>query len=95
MASATAILIVSMFVYDTMESLIDVTYFMADRQDATVSFNRREAPATLSCRWRGFLVFLRPSPIVKCLSAYGAATSNARHYQRQAPRCRPQPHYRY
>ena len=38
MASATAILIVSMFVYDTMESLIDVTYFMADRQDATVSF---------------------------------------------------------
>src|SRR5262249_25097176 len=31
MASATAILIVSMFVYDTMESLIDVTYFMADR----------------------------------------------------------------
>jgi putative ABC transport system permease protein len=38
MASATAILIVSMFVYDTMENLIDVTYFMADRQDATVSF---------------------------------------------------------
>ena len=38
MASATAILIVSMFVYDTMENLIDVTYFLADRQDATVSF---------------------------------------------------------
>jgi putative ABC transport system permease protein len=38
MASATAILIVSLFVYDTMENLIDVTYFMADRQDATVSF---------------------------------------------------------
>ncbi len=38
MASATAILIVSMFVYDTMENLIDVTYFMADRQDATISF---------------------------------------------------------
>lgn len=38
MAAATAILIVSMFVYDTMEHLIDVTYFMADRQDATVSF---------------------------------------------------------
>jgi len=37
MAAATAILIVSIFVYDTMESLIDVTYFMADRQDATVS----------------------------------------------------------
>jgi putative ABC transport system permease protein len=38
MAAATAILIVSIFVYDTMEHLIDVTYFMADRQDATVSF---------------------------------------------------------
>lgn len=38
MASATAILIVSVFVYDTMENLIDVTYFMSDRQDATVSF---------------------------------------------------------
>jgi len=38
MASATAILIVSLFTRDTMESLIDVTYFMADRQDATVSF---------------------------------------------------------
>lgn len=38
MASATAILIVSLFTRDTMEQLIDVTYFMADRQDATVSF---------------------------------------------------------
>ena len=38
MASATAILIVSVFTYGTMEQLIDVTYFMADRQDATVSF---------------------------------------------------------
>jgi putative ABC transport system permease protein len=38
MAAATAILIVSIFVYDTMEHLVDVTYFMADRQDATVSF---------------------------------------------------------
>ena len=38
MAAATAILIVSVFVYDTMEHLIDVTYFLADRQDATVSF---------------------------------------------------------
>jgi putative ABC transport system permease protein len=43
MASATAILIVSMFLSDTMESLIDVTYFMADRQDATVSFVEKRA----------------------------------------------------
>jgi putative ABC transport system permease protein len=48
MASATAILIVSMFVYDTMESLVDVTYFMADRQDATVSFTeKRSSDVTL------------------------------------------------
>ena len=38
MAAATGILIVSIFLRDTMEHLIDVTYFMADRQDATVSF---------------------------------------------------------
>ncbi|OAE99897.1 peptide ABC transporter permease [Bradyrhizobium centrolobii] len=38
MALATAILVVSLFLRDTMEQLIDVTYFLADRQDATVSF---------------------------------------------------------
>jgi len=38
MALATGILIVSLFTRDTMEQLINVTYFMADRQDATVSF---------------------------------------------------------
>ncbi|HEY4722117.1 MAG TPA: FtsX-like permease family protein, partial [Anaerolineae bacterium] len=38
MALATAILIVSLFTNGTMEELIDVTYFMANRQDATVSF---------------------------------------------------------
>jgi putative ABC transport system permease protein len=38
MALATAILVVSLFLRDTMEQLIDVTYFLADRQDATVGF---------------------------------------------------------
>jgi putative ABC transport system permease protein len=38
MALATAILIASLFLTGTMEELIDVTYFMADRQDATISF---------------------------------------------------------
>ncbi len=38
MALATAILVVSLFVSGTMENLIDVTYFLADRQDGTVSF---------------------------------------------------------
>ncbi|WP_262267460.1 ABC transporter permease [Microvirga yunnanensis] len=41
MALATAILIVSLFTRDTMEQLIDVTYFLADRQDATVSFTEK------------------------------------------------------
>jgi putative ABC transport system permease protein len=40
-ALATGILVVSVFLDNTMESLIDVTYFMSDRQDATVSFVER------------------------------------------------------
>ena len=58
MASATAILMVSMFMYDTMESLIDVTYFMADRQDATVSFvEKRSSDVVLQvARLPGVLV---------------------------------------
>jgi len=35
---AAAILVVSLFTRDTMEQLIDVTFFMADRQDATINF---------------------------------------------------------
>jgi putative ABC transport system permease protein len=42
-ALATAILVVSLFISDTMENLIDVTYFLADRQDATVSFTEKRA----------------------------------------------------
>ena len=38
---ATGILVVSLFTRDTMENLIDVTYFLADRQDATISFAER------------------------------------------------------
>lgn len=41
MALATGILIASLFLVGTMEELIDVTYFMSDRQDATVSFVER------------------------------------------------------
>jgi putative ABC transport system permease protein len=41
LALATAILVVSLFTRDTMEQLIDVTYFLADRQDATVSFTEK------------------------------------------------------
>ena len=38
---ATAILVVSLYVGDTMEHLIDVTYFRADRQDATVAMTEK------------------------------------------------------
>jgi len=38
MALATSILVVSLFTNDTMEHLIDVTFFQSDRQDATISF---------------------------------------------------------
>lgn len=42
-AMATGILVVSLFTRDTMENLIDVTYFLADRQDATISFGERRS----------------------------------------------------
>ena len=38
---STGILVASLFLSGTMENLIDVTFFMADRQDATVSFVER------------------------------------------------------
>jgi putative ABC transport system permease protein len=38
MALAPAIIIISLFLQDTVEDLINVTYFIADRQNATVSF---------------------------------------------------------
>ena len=40
-ALATGILVASLFLNGTMEELINVTYFMSDRQDATVSFVER------------------------------------------------------
>jgi putative ABC transport system permease protein len=47
MALATAILVVSLFTRGTIEELIDVTYFMADRQDATVSFVEKRPQSLL------------------------------------------------
>jgi putative ABC transport system permease protein len=38
MALAPAIIIISLFLQDTTEDLINITYFIADRQNATVSF---------------------------------------------------------
>jgi len=57
MALATGILIVSLFTRDTMAQLIDVTYFMADRQDATVNFieKRSEDVAMQMARLPGVL----------------------------------------
>ena len=44
---STAILIVSLFTRGTMEELIDVTYFLADRQDATLSFPEKKSASAL------------------------------------------------
>lgn len=44
---STAILIVSLFTRGTMEELIDVTYFLADRQDATLSFSEKKADSAI------------------------------------------------
>jgi putative ABC transport system permease protein len=44
---STAILIVSLFTRGTMEELIDVTYFLADRQDATLSFSEKKAESAI------------------------------------------------
>ncbi len=41
LALSTGILVASLFLRDTMENLIDVTFFMADREDATVSLVER------------------------------------------------------
>jgi len=42
-AMATGIIVVSLFMRDTMEQLVDVTFFLADRQDATISFGERRS----------------------------------------------------
>jgi putative ABC transport system permease protein len=42
-ALAAAILIVSLFTRDTTEQLVNVTYFLADRQDARLSFPEKRA----------------------------------------------------
>jgi putative ABC transport system permease protein len=46
-ALGVAILVASLFTSGTMEELIDVTYFMADRQHATVSFTEKRAQDVL------------------------------------------------
>ena len=43
LALAVAILVASLFLQGTMEGLIDVTYFLSDRQDATVTFVERRS----------------------------------------------------
>jgi putative ABC transport system permease protein len=41
-ALATAVLIVSLFTGNAVDQLVDVTYFMADRQDATIGFVEKQ-----------------------------------------------------
>ncbi len=56
-ALATGILVVSLFTRDTMENLIDVTFFLADRQNGSVSFVERRSTDTLFqvAHWPGVL----------------------------------------
>lgn len=42
-ALATAILVVSLFVGDTMDQLVEVTYFLSDRQDASIGFVEKQS----------------------------------------------------
>jgi putative ABC transport system permease protein len=58
MSLGTAILIVSLFTRDSMEQLVDVSYFLADRQDATISFaeKRVENVVLQAARLPGVLV---------------------------------------
>ena len=57
--------------------MIDVTYFMADRQDATVSFVEKRPQDVVNQVARLARVFLRPSLIGKFPSAFGMETSSA------------------
>jgi putative ABC transport system permease protein len=47
MALSTGIVMVSLFINGAMEQLIDVTYFMANRQDATLSFIEKRPRSTV------------------------------------------------
>jgi putative ABC transport system permease protein len=65
-ALATGILVVSLFTRDTMEQLIDVTYFLADRQDATMSFGeRRSADVTFQVAHLPGVLAVEPSRDVR------------------------------
>ncbi len=69
---ATGILVVSLFTRDTMEQLIDVTYFLADRQDATVSFlERRPADVMYQVAHLPGVLAVEPSREVPVRIKYG------------------------
>ena len=56
-ALSTGILIVSVFTGDAIEQLVDVTYFMADRQDANIGFVEKQSGDVVMqvARWPGVL----------------------------------------
>jgi putative ABC transport system permease protein len=93
MALATAILVVSLFTRGTMEQLIDVTYFMADRQDATVGLIEKRTRRDHAGRTTSGCSCRRALPGSSCPhKEWQHRTSH--HDQRQTARRRPQPHYR-
>ena len=95
MAAATGILIVSLFLRDTMEHLIDVTYFMADRQDATVSFvEKRPRDVVLQMARLPGVLAVEPYREVPVRIGIGIVERRII-ISGQAARCRPQPHHRH
>jgi putative ABC transport system permease protein len=71
MALATAILVVSLFTRDSMEGLVDVTYFLSDRQDATVSFVEK--------RGRDVVMQMARLPGVLAVESYREVPARIRH----------------
>lgn len=61
-ALATAVLIVSLFTGNAIEQLVDVTYFMADRQDATIGFVAKQ-PANAVLQVARFPGVLAAEPV--------------------------------
>ncbi len=72
LALATAILVVSLFTRETMEQLIDVTFFLADRQDASITFTDKRAMAAVRsiARFPGVLV-AEPARVLPVRIRYG------------------------
>jgi len=72
-AFSGGILVVSFFLGDTIENVVDVTYFLADRQDATVTFSeRRSADVTFEMAHLPGVLAVEPAREVPIRIRYGS-----------------------